>query len=85
MVVADVPSRLRKPLSPRESEIVEMIYDELETREIAQILRISANTVNAHVQRIALKLPPGEGPPLRRIRRWRRRQEKEKLTQTSPA
>lgn len=62
---------LQKPLSPRESEVVHLLCeDDLTVREIALILQIAENTINGYIQRICLKLPPGDGKPIRRIRRW---------------
>lgn len=58
-------------LSPREGEVVELIAaGGMTTQEVATELGISRNTVNAHVQRAALKIG-GSGPPIRKILRWR--------------
>ena len=42
------PRRARSPLTPRQREILQMVSEGWATKEIAQILRISAKTVETH-------------------------------------
>lgn len=52
----DAQARPADPLSPRESEVLKLIAEGLSSREIAQVLVISAKTVERHRSNILDKL-----------------------------
>jgi ATP/maltotriose-dependent transcriptional regulator MalT len=54
--VGGLPARLQKPLTQRETEIIELVAKGLSNREIADRLIISAKTVEHHVSHILDKL-----------------------------
>jgi DNA-binding CsgD family transcriptional regulator len=62
----------RRSLTPRESEIAELVSDDLTDKEIASILRVSIRTVQEHLDRIADKVGARRSPKSRRraIRAW---------------
>ena len=49
-------AKTQAELTPREIEVVRLIWEELSTKEIAVKLRISPRTVEAHRWNIAVKL-----------------------------
>lgn len=59
-------------LSPREAEVARLVAEDLTDKEIAQILQISARTVQAYLDRIAAKLHTQDSKYSRRraITRW---------------
>lgn len=56
----------RSPLTQRERDIVPLVGEGMSYSEIGATLRISARTVEKHVQNVAAKLP-GASPPYRRV------------------
>lgn len=55
-------------LSPRESEVLELVSANLTQADIARRLGIARSTVNVYVRRIAEKLPGVEGrTPMRAL------------------
>jgi LuxR family maltose regulon positive regulatory protein len=53
---ADSPARERDVLSPRESEILQLVADGLSNKQIAERLTLSQHTVHRHVANILVKL-----------------------------
>ena len=47
---------MKKPLSEREKEVLELIVEGKSNKEIGNILKISKNTVKAHTEKIYEKL-----------------------------
>jgi DNA-binding NarL/FixJ family response regulator len=47
---------MSKPLTPRELEVLKLVAEGKENRQIAQLLQISARTVEGHRSRAMLKL-----------------------------
>lgn len=62
---------LRKPFSPTQARIVELVADGWTRVEIAQHLRISRQTVKKHTE-LASERIPGTLPPVARITMWAR-------------
>jgi DNA-binding CsgD family transcriptional regulator len=44
------------PLSPRETEVVDLLCEGISTKEIASILFISKRTVEKHIENIKIKM-----------------------------
>lgn len=53
-------------LTPRQREVVRLLLDGRDVRQIAVILRCTPATVRKHIEQIAGRLP-GPQPPMRRI------------------
>lgn len=45
-----------KPLSPREIEVVKLIAEGKSSRQVSELLEISVRTVEAHRQRVMIKV-----------------------------
>lgn len=48
--------RPRRPFSPRQMQILELLADDLGTEEIAERMGISTNTVRTQIEAILMKL-----------------------------
>jgi DNA-binding NarL/FixJ family response regulator len=51
-----ISSQISKTLTPREREIVHLVWKGLKNHEIAKVLQISVNTVVAHRAKVMRKL-----------------------------
>lgn len=75
-------ARLFHPLTDREEHVVELLAQELTTREIADRLGISRRTVEAHLDNAAGKVP-GNLPRAMRVVCWWRGATLKVLNQTT--
>lgn len=66
-MIARVP--LLRPLTPRETQVVEQVADVLDYDEVARRLSLSRNTVKWYTVNAAQKIP-GDWPPQMRCALW---------------